>query len=445
MIEHMFDTRADKPAENRPHGGDIPDLWGYDHSESSLAAWEGKKGARTHAVPEGIEEWEPGVHLAAFLMGIDRTRISGYDLVRVMMAQSRLVSHFQSDLYETMGEITTLPHIGGPDTSASEIGAALKLTRSASEIEDELGRALRLHPEVLAALRSGDIDLRRARVIMSNIAELDLEVGQAVLKKVLPEAPDKTTGQLGARIRRLTIAAAPKQAAVTYQAALKDRKIVVYANPDGTASLLASNLPPDRINAIRAKLEELARAAKTPDDIRTADQLRADTFLDLLEGQVTGGRGRAFVNIDVDLTTLLGADDNPGHIPGWGPVTAEMARKIVSDQPDCDWEFTALDQGKPVATGTLARRPNTGMKRRIRSRYRTCVHPGCRRPARQSDLDHTRDWAKGGKTSLDNLAPLCEHHHQLKDQGWSYRILDAGTFRFTSPLGHTYITSGQSP
>jgi hypothetical protein len=67
-------------------------------------------------------------------------------------------------------------------------------------------------------------------------------------------------------------------------------------------------------------------------------------------------------------------------------------------------------------------------------------------PAIGCDLDHTTPWAHGGTTATDNLAPLCRHHHILKDvAGWGYRPVGNGDYRWTSPLGCTYTTSGRSP
>ncbi|MET0831814.1 MAG: HNH endonuclease signature motif containing protein, partial [Acidimicrobiia bacterium] len=75
-----------------------------------------------------------------------------------------------------------------------------------------------------------------------------------------------------------------------------------------------------------------------------------------------------------------------------------------------------------------------------------CVFPGCRRPARSSELDHTTRYAEGGPTLEGNLAPLCTFHHRAKDEGgWRYRRRPNGDHHWTSPHGHTYVTSGRSP
>jgi HNH endonuclease len=85
------------------------------------------------------------------------------------------------------------------------------------------------------------------------------------------------------------------------------------------------------------------------------------------------------------------------------------------------------------------RRPTAQDAAHVQARDRTCRAPGCRIPARHADLDHTRDWAKGGSSTVDNLGVLCRHDHRLKhDGGWTLHQPHPGHFHWTSPLGHTY-------
>lgn len=81
--------------------------------------------------------------------------------------------------------------------------------------------------------------------------------------------------------------------------------------------------------------------------------------------------------------------------------------------------------------------------RHIEVRDRTCSHPGCRRPARKSDKDHTHDHARGGATTSRNIGPGCDRHHLYKHEGgWCLRQPEPGHFVWTSPLGRAYRTRG---
>ena len=80
-------------------------------------------------------------------------------------------------------------------------------------------------------------------------------------------------------------------------------------------------------------------------------------------------------------------------------------------------------------------------------RHATCVFPGCRRPAAQCEPDHTLAYQSGGKTCLCNLAPLCRHHHQVKQTpGWTLQQPTPGTLTWTTPAGRRYtITPSRYP
>ena len=52
---------------------------------------------------------------------------------------------------------------------------------------------------------------------------------------------------------------------------------------------------------------------------------------------------RAGVEVRIGLTTLLGRDDHPAEIPGWGPILAEDARLLVARQFAAEWRFAVTD------------------------------------------------------------------------------------------------------
>jgi hypothetical protein len=88
------------------------------------------------------------------------------------------------------------------------------------------------------------------------------------------------------------------------------------------------------------------------------------------------------------------------------------------------------------------------IREQIILRDRTCVFPGCTRPARRCDVDHIIEYdhdaeAEGrrqpGPTQTDNLACLCRFHHRLKTHSaWRYTMTAPGIFEWTSPHGHRY-------
>jgi hypothetical protein len=68
-----------------------------------------------------------------------------------------------------------------------------------------------------------------------------------------------------------------------------------------------------------------------------------------------------------------------------------------------------------------------------------CAFPFCTRPAQRCDKDHAVPYDDGGPTCSCNSAPLCRAHHRLKTHGgWTYDVLDRGTYLWHSPFGHLY-------
>jgi hypothetical protein len=390
------------------------------------------------------------------LSTIDRVRLSQPDRVTVMQGWARQLAHVQAELYASMVAVAdaAAETAGGEvelaqDLAASEIRAALTLARRAADAQLDLARNLiERHPKVWEALHQGRIDLPRARVIVDQTSHLEETTARRVADTALERAGSQTTGQLRARIQRLVIAVDPDSARNRYEAKLVERRVVIEATETGTANLFGMDLPAADTNAAMRRINRIARSAKTADDPRTIDQIRADILLDLLNGRQpdqSHGDG-AVVDIRVDLTTLTGLDDNPAEIPGWGPVIADIARQVVDEQERAQWQVTVTDENGDVAhVGTTRRRPTRTQRRKVEATALTCVFPGCRMPARDSDLDHRDAWADGGPTDEDNLEPLCRHDHRLKHAGWKLEGLETGEYLWTSPLGLKYTVDPRGP
>jgi hypothetical protein len=185
-----------------------------------------------------------------------------------------------------------------------------------------------------------------------------------------------------------------------------------------------------------------------PEDARTIDQIRADLLTDLLlgatptEAQGTGlGNITANVQVTVNATTLTGADDLPALLDNHGPLHPDIARTLAGHATS--WTRLFLDPTGFV-TRTDTYQPTAGMRRYLQARDQHCRFPGCRMPIHRTETDHTLDWAKGGPTSLNNLAHLCKTHHALKHPDipdphrWTARQLPDWTIQWTSPTGTTH-------
>jgi hypothetical protein len=178
-VEHMFDTKT--VSVGLP-AGEVEVVSGWDDGVDRLAdlvtvdVWNtGWVVEDRHVLPD-VEAIPPGPLLAVLLEYVDRSRLNGFDLVRVLRARERLVAHCQAG---SAGDVFELAHAVPGDAvsdvdrlsqpsqfSADELRPALNITRQAAR--NRLSVAFDLCerlPGVWGMLSAGEIDLVRARVI----------------------------------------------------------------------------------------------------------------------------------------------------------------------------------------------------------------------------------------------------------------------------------------
>ena len=411
-------------------------------------------------LPPGLADLPPGPDLAAALAPLDDTRLSGYDAVVSMQAWTRLLAHVTA---RHLAAVRNVAHCAAPtddtdpilneadrsifvtDYAADEVAAALTWTRRAAQVHIELAEQIghRL-PALHQALLTGHVDLPKVRVIVDAVDTLNDQTARTVIDTVLPTAGRLTTSQLRRKLRRLVLKADPATAAKRRDAAETAREVTHHIADDNTVTITALGLPiPQAARAIR-RIEFLALTTKRAGDPRTMDQLRADTYLDLLAGTHTGPDPTprpGVIDLVVPLTTIANVSDEPGELPGWGPVLADVARQLALDPTgETQWRIKVIDaDGKLVAAVPTHRRPTPTQAAHIRARDVECRMVGCQRPAAFDDIDHTTAHHDGGPTLTMNLELLCRHDHVMKHHsGWQLTQPTPGEFIWTSPLGHTY-------
>ena|SRR6478609_579499 len=176
------------------------------------------------------------------------------------------------------------------------------------------------------------------------------------------------------------------------------------------------------------------------------------------------GRPGAEVRITINASTLLGLDDQPADLDGYGPIDAVRARALAAGGV---WRRLVTDPitHRVLDVGRERYRPPVALDEFVRTRDGTCSAPGCTVPACRCELDHTKEFhpqpgsdpgdagnAPGdpdapddtrlGRTDAGNLGPVCHRHHRLKtDGGFRLRQIEPGLFEWITPTGHRYLTS----
>jgi hypothetical protein len=384
--------------------------------------------------------FEPSGLLTDLLGSLDIDKLDADDALEAAAAWERLIAHAQAQQFRTLARFAGLR--AGTELeefATDELAPVLHLSRGAASARLDLATQLATRlPDTLSALQSGTIDLPRARAISDATEVLDAPTTAAVQARVLPKAPRQTVGELRAALSRAVLAADPDAAQRRHRAARTDRRVQLHAHADGMGALWAL-LPADDATAAYARLDMIARELPA-DDPRGMDARRADILTDLLLGRTVRGERQTTVEVQVtlDAATLAGLADHPGELAGYGPIPAEMARDLAAAARR--WRAVLVDERTgQLKDLSIAYRPRALLSLAVRARDQVCCFPGCRRPARRCDLDHTIPYDQGGPTAFGNLGPLCRLHHRLKTHtSWSLSQPEPGLFLWVSPTGRVH-------
>ncbi|WP_433276349.1 DUF222 domain-containing protein [Pseudonocardia xinjiangensis] len=412
-------------------------------------------------------------------------RIGGWEKV-IAWAQARQYA----EITQFVAAAETSPAAGltaahAVESAQAEVGMMLRLSPGGTAWRvGEARQLVEQFPATFATLEAGAISLPKARIIVDGCADLDAETAAVVERKVLPRAPEQTTGQLRAALRRAVLGADGEAAARRRERKRRERAVVLYPERDGMATLSATLPAAEAVGAF-AVLDQHARGCGSADE-RPMAARRADALVDLVLREtgfcstaaatacsadgLTGDESSApsapgsdrlpglapqggvptvtnkvsiQIRVTVPLDTLRGVSDEPGELAGYGPIPAEHARELAAD-PDSVWHRLVTDPltGALLDYGTTRYRPPPHLTEHLIARHQYCQGPGCRVPADRCDLDHNIPFdpdTDQGPTSAANLGPKCRPHHRLKGMpGWSVSQYPDGSITWTTPSGHTY-------
>ncbi|MEH3155628.1 MAG: DUF222 domain-containing protein [Gordonia paraffinivorans] len=363
----------------------------------------------------------------------------------------------------------------GPDgleRATAEVGAVLNVPAPRARELIAAGDVARYRLVFTGqALAVGRIDLAgfllictRTKLVVDPdlVKVLDTHIAQAIFDR-----PPLSRARLVALINTIVATVDPDALLRRKERAAADRDVTI--RPDRFqpgASRLSASLPMIDAAAIDTRLTAMANALH-PGDPRSRAQRRADALIALAAGldhlecccdtrtlpreeavdpvpaAPTVGPARPFFHIVVNLSTLLGLDDQPGYLDGRGIIDADTIRALLAD---AHREFLHRDDPARSAAAASTCVPSKRLDALVRAGELCCTFPGCSAPAWSVDLDHTqpfdhRDPDSGGKTSRTNLKPLCRFHHRIKtfDKKWRDYQSPLGEAFFQSPTGHMVL------
>jgi hypothetical protein len=272
---------------------------------------------------------------------------------------------------------------------ASEHAAAIADTVEKIPVGDRAEHAAAVETTLLGHARV--VDPRTVRLL-----------GQRILAHLDPDGPSPAEERLQQSHRRLNLTRLP----------------------DSTG-LLDGRLTPTCQAIWEAILTPLA--ARRPDDLlgpddRTPGQRLHDAFEEagrrlFKTGDLPDHAGLpAQLIITLTLTDLERRAGRATTHHG-GTLSIDQALKLAADANVLP---TVLSQaGDVLAFGRGRRLASAGQRKALFARDRGCTFPGCDRTAAQSEIHHTTDWARGGRTDLKDLAIACGYHNnEAPKQGW---------------------------
>jgi hypothetical protein len=314
-----------------------------------------------------------------------------------------------------------------------------------------VGNRLSDLPQLAEGLSAGAVSFDQVRAVV-DVARPENEAA------LVAQASECSVRQLA----ELAKAATPPRPGAPSSSAREHETRAVRFND--ACRTMSAQLPAEAYAEVRAGLE--ATAKQIPSDGETRwDQRLADALVAVVRG---GGRPSRrpspprrrsdqqestgdevapspyLVVAHVPLRSLTDEDSElAGELEHRGLIDAVVARRLACDAT----VVVALDDdvGHTMYEGRARRDPTPTQRRELWRRDRHCRFPGCRN-ATFVNPHHLRWWKRDrGKTDLDNLALLCEHHHHLvHSKAWRLEGDANGELNFVGPSGRV-MTSRPSP
>ncbi|MFD9888797.1 DUF222 domain-containing protein [Amycolatopsis sp. NPDC059027] len=357
---------------------------------------------------------------------------TGAEIARIQALQLRCIAEFNRRNRDSQSVLTEIASV----LSSTEHHASAVIS-AAEALTTRLPRTLQL-------MDDGELDLFRAMKVTDATSWLSDEHAAIVDVVLVGRLPGKNATQVRKATTHAAMKVDPNGAAHRGARRRAERRVVLSHSASGVSRLSVDNAPAEKATAAYLRIDQAARALKTPDEERTLDQLRTDVALDLLLNEDGGCEERAEVFLYMDLATYLGLNNDPVEMAGHGHIPAVLARRIAAG-PDTALRRIITDPltGQMIELGGTRYRPTPEMDEFVRVRDRECRQPGCTRPAQNCKIENTRSRNEAGaETTSMRPVTFCPRHRRLKRRAdWHYEVSPDDSLTITTPTGRTQRSS----
>jgi hypothetical protein len=417
---------------------------------------------RTDARLDELEKLPVGPTLAGRLVGLRGAMIDPYGAVRLHTLWGKVIAW--AGAQQMIATHDTLNGIRMVDVNlfdeayrlaAQEIACATSIPYPTALGQVELvARVADCMPQSWMALDRGELSLQHIKSLARATDHCTPKLTETVETKLIPIAVTRgwTPSELARAARREIIKLDPDGAAKRATAAKADADVEYFPGANETATMSAHG-DAVLIRAMMDALDERADQMARDGDQRSPGLRRFHALADAVLGSAkrstqtgpTDAAPRAVTLVTVDLTTLLGLNERPGELAGYGPITAQTARQIAADST-LRRLLTDPLTGNALDLARRSYKPSKLLRQLVEAAKPRCSMIGCSRPAHRCELDHRLEYLQGGHTNPDNLQPLCKLHHQMKTKKqWKVGANQDHSLTWTSFLGFTYTTQNTDP
>ena len=188
-------------------------------------------------------------------------------------------------------------------------------------------------------------------------------------------------------------------------------------------------------DAVTSLFAEHAPDTAPTDRLERQQHLNALALVRLVDGHTGSQRspGNPIVVVDATTAQPLAGSDSGNTTPHWDldwglglELPPSVLREVFdTTEPDVIIVANGVVLYAPgrLDLGRTQRLANRAQRRALRGLYATCAVPGCAVHYDRCKLHHIIWWRHGGTTDLENLLPICTHHHtRLHREGWSVQL-----------------------
>ncbi len=355
------------------------------------------------------------------------------EIISLRAEIDRLEAQFARLVYA--GHQRGIGNVDGSPSTAAWLRRRTGMREGDARAAIEAGEVCEVLPTTAQAWRDGEITAGAARTIIgARVKGHDAKL-RAVEPVLLDMARDGATRELQRTCAHF------RQCAQADGTEPRDHDGLTICTTYAGRTILNGNLSSSAAETVVTALHALTDPP-TDDDRRTPARRRADALVRMAElalGALRGAgpdgpvRARPSASVVMDWETLT--RDALGRMDG--EFTGILHRSDV-ERLLCDSVVTRVvtgPRGLPIDVGRARRTIPTPTRQALVVRDQGCRYPGCGRPPGWCDAHHVVHWRQGGRTDLENLVLLCDHHHHVVHQpGWIVKF-DGEEFRVLKPDG----------